>query len=69
MIAVKVVLILIGAGLIVGIAGTLICFGIDAMTDIDAYNAATVFLTIAIISFGLYAALFVVAFVFGVLTV
>lgn len=56
---------LIGVGLIVGLAGTLICFGIDAMTDVDAYNTATIFLTIALISFTLYALLVIAAFVFG----
>lgn len=68
-IIVKAFLILIGAGLIVGLAGTIICFGIDAMTDIDAYNAATIFLTIALISFGTYAFLFIIAFIFSVLTI
>lgn len=65
----KVFLALIGAGLIVGLAGTLICFGIDAMTDIDVYNAAEIFLTIALISFGTYVLLFVIVFVFSVLTI
>lgn len=61
----KVLFGLIGAGLIVGLAGTIICFGIDAITDIDAYHAATIFLTIALISFALYALLVIVAFIFG----
>ena len=65
----KVFLALIGAGLIVGLAGTLICFGIDAMTDIDAYNAAEIFLTIALISFGIYVLLFIIVFIFSVLTI
>lgn len=68
-IIVKIFLALIGAGLIVGLAGTVICFGIDALTDVDAYNAAEIFLTIALISFGTYALLFVIAFVFSVLTI
>ena len=68
-ITVKVFLALIGAGLIVGLAGTLICFGIDVMTDIDAYYAAEIFLTIALISFGMYILLFIIAFVFRVLTI
>ncbi len=61
----KMLLGLIGAGLIVGLAGTLICFGIDAMTDVDAYNTATIFLTIALVSFTLYALVFILAFIFG----
>lgn len=65
----KVFLALIGAGLIVGLAGTLICFGIDAMTDIDAYYAAEIFLTITLISFGMYVLLFIIAFIFSVLTI
>lgn len=65
----KAFLALIGAGLIVGLAGTIICFGIDALTDVDAYNAAEIFLTIALISFGTYVLLFVIAFVFSVLTI
>lgn len=68
-IIIKILLKLICAGLIVGLAGTIICVNIDAMTDIDAYNAAMIFLTIALISFGTYVFLFIIAFIFSVLTI
>ena len=64
-IIIKILSILIGAGLFIGLAGTIICFALDVMTDIDAYEAAAMFLLIALISFALYALLVIVAFILG----
>ena len=57
MIMVKIFLILIITGLIVGLTGTVICFGIDGLTNIDATDGMQVFLMITLISFTLFAML------------
>ena len=64
MILVKIFLMLILAGLLVGLMGTIICFGIDSFTNIDADCAMMVFFTIAIISFALFAVLGIFALIF-----
>lgn len=69
MIIVKTLLILIASGLIISLTGTIVCFWIDTMTDIDAYNAAAIFLIITLILFGIYVLLFIIAFIFSVLTI
>ena len=57
MIIVKIVLTLIITGLIVGLTGTVVCFGIDGLTNIDATDGMQVFLMITLISFTLFAML------------
>lgn len=57
MIIVKIFLVLIVTGLIVGLTGTVICFGIDSLTNIDATDGMQVFLMITLISFTLFAML------------
>ena len=64
MILVKIFLMLILAGLLVGLTGTVVCFGIDSLTNIDADRAMMVFFTITIISFALFAVLGILALVF-----
>nr|DAT69374.1 MAG TPA: hypothetical protein [Caudoviricetes sp.] len=68
MILVKILLILIASGLLVGLTGTVICFTIDSLTNIDADGAMMVFFTIAIISFTLFAALGISAVIFSIWT-
>ena len=68
MIIVKIFLMLILAGLLVGLTGTVVCFGIDSLTNIDADRAMMVFFTITIISFALFAVLGIFALVFSILT-
>ena len=67
MIIVKIFLMLILAGLLVGLMGTVVCFGIDSLTNIDADRAMMVFFTITIISFALFAVLGIFALVFSIL--
>ena len=64
MIIVKIFLMLILAGLLVGLTGTVVCFGIDSLTNIDADRAMMVFFTITIISFALFAVLGIFALIF-----
>ena len=64
MIIVKIFLMLILAGLLVGLTGTIVCFGIDSLTNIDADRAMMVFFTITIISFALFAVLGIFALIF-----
>ena len=64
MILVKIFLMLILAGLLVGLTGTVVCFGIDSLTNIDADRAMMVFFTITIISFALFAVLGIFALIF-----
>ena len=64
MIIVKIFLMLILAGLLVGLTGTVVCFGIDSLTNIDADRAMMVFFTIAISSFALFAVLGIFALIF-----
>ena len=66
MIIVKIFLMLILAGLLVGLTGTVVCFGIDSFTNIDADHAMMVFFTITIISFALFAVLGIFALVFSI---
>ena len=61
MIIVKIFLILIVTGLIVGLTGTVVCFGIDGLTNIDATDGMQVFLMITLISFTLFAMLGIAA--------
>ena len=68
MILVKILLILIASGLIVGLTGTVVCFGIDSFTNIDADGAMMVFFTITIISFVLFAVLGLSAVAFSIWT-
>lgn len=55
MIIVKILLILIASGLIVGLPGLIVCYSIDIFTNIDADRAMMVFLTITLISLTLFA--------------
>jgi hypothetical protein len=55
MIIVKILLILITTGLIVGLTGILVSFCIDSLTNIDATDAMQVFITMALISLILFA--------------
>lgn len=55
MIIVKILLILITTGLIVGLTGILVSFCIDSLTNIDATDAMQVFITMALISLTLFA--------------
>lgn len=55
MIIIKILLILIASGLIVGLPGMIVCFGIDSLTDIDADRAMMAFLVITLIAFTLFA--------------
>ena len=64
MIIVKIFLMLILAGLLIGLTGTVVCFGIDSLTNIDADRAMMVFFTITIISFALFAVLGIFALIF-----
>ena len=64
MILVKIFLMLILAGLLVGLTGTIVCFGIDSFTNIDADRAMMVFFTITITSFALFAVFGIFALVF-----
>lgn len=57
MIIIKIFLVLIATGSIVGLTGTVICFGIDGLTNIDATDGMQVFLMITLISFTLFAML------------
>lgn len=66
MIIVKIFLILIVAGLIIGLTGTVITFCIDSLTNIDATEVMQVFLIIALVSFALFAVLGMVAAVFSI---
>ena len=68
MIIVKIFLVLIVTGLIVGLTGTVIFFGIDSLTNIDATDAMQVFLIITLVSFALFAVLGMVAAVFSIWT-
>lgn len=68
MIIVKIFLVLIVTGLIVGLTGTVISFGIDSLTNIDATDVMQVFLIIALVSFALFAVLGMVAAVFSIWT-
>lgn len=68
MIIVKIFLVLIVTGLIVGLTGTVISFGIDSLTNIDATDAMQVFLIIALVSFALFAVLGMAAAVFSIWT-
>jgi hypothetical protein len=68
MIIVKIFLVLIVTGLIVGLTGTVISFGIDSLTNIDATDAMQVFLIITLVSFALFAVLGMVAAVFSIWT-
>ena len=68
MIIVKIFLMLILAGLLVGLTGTVVCFGIDSLTNIDADRAMMMFFTITIISFALFAVLGILALVFSIWT-
>lgn len=61
MIIIKIFLVLIATGLIVGLTGTVICFGIDDLTNIDATDGMQVFLMITLISFTLFAMLGIAA--------
>ena len=61
MIIVKIFLVLIVTGLIVGLTGTVICFSIDCLTNIDATDGMQVFLMITLISFTLFAILGIAA--------
>lgn len=63
MIVITIFFILISAGLFIGLAGTIVCVALDVMTNIDAYDAAEMFLTIALISFALYALLIIVVLI------
>ena len=64
MIIVKIFLMLILAGLLVGLTGTVVCFGIDSLTNIDADRAMMVFLIITLVSFALFAVLGIFALIF-----
>lgn len=55
MIIVKILLILITTGLIVGLTGILVSFCIDSLTNIDATDAMQVFIKMALISLILFA--------------
>lgn len=55
MIIVKILLILITTGLIVGLTGILVSFCIDGLTNIDATDAMQVFIIMALISLILFA--------------
>ena len=68
MILVKIFLMLILAGLLVGLMGTIICFGIDSFTNIDADCAMMVFFTITIASFALFVMFGILALVFSIWT-
>ena len=68
MIIVKIFLMLILAGLLVGLTGTIVCFGIDSFTNIDADRAMMVFFTITITSFALFVMLGILALVFSIWT-
>ena len=69
MIIVKIFLMLILAGLLVGLTGTVVCFGIDSFTNIDADRAMMVFFTITITSFVLFVVLGILALVFSIWTI
>lgn len=69
MIIVKIFLVLIITGLIVGLTGTVVCFGIDSLTNIDATDGMQVFLMILLISFTLFAMLGIAALAAAVFSI
>ena len=64
MIIVKIFLMLILVGLLVGLTGMVISYGIDCLTNIDATDAMEVFLIITLVSFALFAVLGIFALIF-----
>lgn len=64
----KIFLILIATGVLVGLTGTIVCFGIDSFTNIDADRAMMVFFTITIASFALFVMFGILALVLSIWT-